>query len=120
MQYRIRCPRQAPFETCFCCVCLVHSNLCLVSPSALNRVLTYCLFVLVVVTHSCAGRLADMATQMGVSQATGPLGDLSKGVQDMASMLGGQVSTAPSRQAFAVTQQTFGPRQSASVLPLAI
>lgn len=38
-----------------------------------------------------------MASQMGVSQATGPLGDLSKGVQDMASMLGGQVSTAPSR-----------------------
>jgi hypothetical protein len=39
----------------------------------------------------CAGRLADMASQMGVSQATGPLGDLSKGVQGMASMLGGQV-----------------------------
>jgi hypothetical protein len=32
-----------------------------------------------------------MASQMGVSQATGPLGDLSKGVQGMASMLGGQV-----------------------------
>ena len=38
-----------------------------------------------------AGRLADMASQMGVSQATGPLGDLSKGVSSMASMLGSQV-----------------------------
>lgn len=49
------------------------------------------------------GRLADMATQMGVSQATGPLGDLSKGVQDMASMIGGQVpgSAAESVQGLA-------------------
>jgi hypothetical protein len=38
-----------------------------------------------------AGRLADMASQMGVSQATGPLGDLSKGVSSMANMLGAQV-----------------------------
>lgn len=38
-----------------------------------------------------SGRLADMASQMGVSQATGPLGDLSKGVSSMANMLGAQV-----------------------------
>lgn len=47
--------------------------------------------VLCCAVFCCAGRLADMASQMGVSQATGPLGDLSKGVQGMASMLGGQV-----------------------------
>jgi hypothetical protein len=41
-----------------------------------------------------AGRLADMATQMGVSQATGPLGELSKGVSNMANMLGAQVRRA--------------------------
>lgn len=38
-----------------------------------------------------AGRLASMASQMGVSGAATPLEDLSKGVSSMASMLGGQV-----------------------------
>jgi hypothetical protein len=36
-----------------------------------------------------------MAGQMGVTQATGPLSDISKGVTSMASMLGGQVRCAP-------------------------
>ena len=38
-----------------------------------------------------AGRLADVANQMGVQQATPLLDDLSKGVANVASMLGGQV-----------------------------
>jgi len=37
------------------------------------------------------GRLADVANQMGVQQATPLLDDLSKGVANVASMLGGQV-----------------------------
>lgn len=49
------------------------------------------LLLLPVLLLSSSGRLADMASQMGVSQATGPLGDLSKGVSSMANMLGAQV-----------------------------
>jgi hypothetical protein len=42
----------------------------------------------------CAGRLADMASQMGVSGASGTLADLSKGVSSVVSMLTAEVSTA--------------------------
>lgn len=42
----------------------------------------------------CAGRLADMASQMGVAGASGTLADLSKGVSSMASMLTAEVRPA--------------------------
>jgi len=39
----------------------------------------------------CTGRLANLATQLGVSQATPPLYDLSRGITGMSSSLGGEV-----------------------------
>lgn len=42
-----------------------------------------------------AGRLANMASQFGVTGAATPLEDLSKGVRSMANMLGAQVSDSP-------------------------
>ncbi|WIA35548.1 hypothetical protein OEZ86_003973 [Tetradesmus obliquus] len=47
------------------------------------------------------GRLADMASQMGVAGASGPLADLSKGVSNMASMLNAE----PNGQAASSAQE---------------
>uniref|UniRef100_A0A383W0Y9 Uncharacterized protein n=1 Tax=Tetradesmus obliquus TaxID=3088 RepID=A0A383W0Y9_TETOB len=47
------------------------------------------------------GRLADMASQMGVAGASGPLADLSKGVSNMASMLNAE----PNGQASSSAQE---------------
>jgi len=41
--------------------------------------------------HCCTGRLAGLAQQAGIQQASQPLEDLSKGVNSLAEMLGGQV-----------------------------
>ncbi|PNH07654.1 hypothetical protein TSOC_005842 [Tetrabaena socialis] len=42
-------------------------------------------------TGGALGRLASVATQLGVQQATAPLEELSRGVVGMSSMFGGQV-----------------------------
>eukprot|EP00967_Tisochrysis_lutea_P009757 scaffold11388_cov18-Tisochrysis_lutea.AAC.3 len=74
---------------------VVHSIL----PAALFSFLRVCgcqrlasLLTLAHLTLFCnAGRLASLATQLGVTQATPPLYDLSRGITGMSSSLGGEV-----------------------------
>ena len=42
-------------------------------------------------SSNCAGRMASVANQMGVSQASEPLTEMSKGVVGMAGFFGGEV-----------------------------